>query len=88
METTESQPSSRIRLNLDFLKPFEAHNITEFNLVPKGGSTDLNWAMYGPSPFMTKLMMVFTTMDKMVGKDFDQGIINLKRAAEDFSANP
>ncbi len=31
---------------------------------------------------MTKVMMVFTTMDKMVGKDFDEGIVNLKRVAE------
>lgn len=82
MEITESQPSSRVLLDLDFIKPFKAHNITEFSLAPNGAGTDLKWAMYGPSPFMTKVMLVFTTMDKMVGKDFDQGLINLKREAE------
>ncbi len=84
MEITESSPS-RIRLNLDFLKPFKAHNFTDFDMVPRGDSTDLTWSLYGPSPFMTKLMMVFTTMDKMVGKDFDEGIANLKRVAENVT---
>lgn len=86
MEITDSQPWSHIGINLDFLKPFKAHNITEFDLHQHGGGTELKWAMHGPSPFMTKLMMVFTTMDKLVGKDFDEGMANLKRVAEAGSA--
>ncbi len=81
MEITASTPT-KINLNLDFIKPFKANNFTEFSMVPAGDSTDLTWSLYGPSPFITKLMMVFTTMDKMVGKDFDEGITNLKREAE------
>lgn len=82
MEITESTPPSHIRLNLDFLKPFKASNVTEFDLTPEGDSTELKWSMYGPSTFATKVMMIFTTMDKMVGKDFEQGLANLKRAVE------
>jgi hypothetical protein len=32
---------------LDMLKPFEAHNVVEFTLEPKGGSTNVTWAMRG-----------------------------------------
>ena len=42
----------------------------------------LTWAMFGPSPFMSKLMGVFMNFDRMVGKDFEQGLTNLKALAE------
>ena len=56
MEILDSIPSSMIRIKLDFFKPFEAHNQAEFTLTPKAGSTDVTWTMYGPQPFMMKVM--------------------------------
>src|SRR5471030_560620 len=41
MEITESIPSSKIALKLDFVKPFEGHNAVEFTLEPKGDATDV-----------------------------------------------
>ena len=38
--------------------------------------------MYGPAPFVSKLMQVFVSMDAMIGKDFEQGLANLKALAE------
>ena len=38
--------------------------------------------MHGPANFMSKLMQVFSLMDKMVGKDFADGLANLKTIAE------
>ena len=82
MEIIEATTPSKIRIKLDFLKPFEAHNTAEFTLSPEGGATALNWAMYGSSPFMAKVMGLFMSMDKMVGKDFEAGLASLKKAAE------
>ena len=82
MEMLESVPASKILIQLDFLKPFEAHNTAEFTLAPNGGSTQLTWAMYGPQPFMMKVMGLFCSMDKMVGKDFEDGLTNLKALIE------
>jgi hypothetical protein len=82
MEITESSPSSRVILKLDFLKPFEAHNVAEYTLEAKGDSTNITWAMHGPSPFVSKVMQVFFSMDRMVGKDFETGLANLKAIAE------
>ncbi|WP_076591226.1 SRPBCC family protein [Herminiimonas arsenitoxidans] len=82
MEITESSPPSRIVIKLDFLSPFEAHNTAEFTLQPQGDSTQVTWAMYGPANYMSKLMSVFFSMDKMVGDDFAIGLANLKAAAE------
>lgn len=82
MEITESSAPSKVVIQLDFLKPFEAHNITEFSLVPQGDATQVTWKMQGPAPFVTKLMQVFVSMDKMVGKDFETGLANMKAIAE------
>jgi len=81
MEITEASPS-KVLIKLDFLKPFEAHNTAEFNLEPRGDATTITWAMYGPNPFIAKVMCLFVNMDKMVGKDFEAGLANLKAAAE------
>jgi hypothetical protein len=38
--------------------------------------------MSGPSIFISKVITVFVSMDKMVGKDFEAGLANLKATAE------
>ena len=82
MEITESVPSSKIALKLDFLKPFEAHNTVEFTLAAQGEMTNVTWVMQGPAPFLSKVIQVFCDMDSMVGKDFEAGLANLKAVAE------
>lgn len=82
MEITESSPPSRVVIKLDFLSPFEARNTAEFTLQAQGDSTHVRWAMYGPSNFISKLMGIFFSMDKMVGDDFAIGLENLKVIAE------
>jgi uncharacterized protein YndB with AHSA1/START domain len=81
MEILDVQPN-KVTIKLDFLAPFEAHNTTEYDLVPQGDSTQLTWAMHGPANLMTKVMHVFMNMDKMVGPDFEAGLAKLKAAAE------
>jgi len=71
--------SARVLIQIDFLKPFEAHNTVEFSLQDQGTETQLNWAMYGPSPFVSKLMGLVFNLDRMVGRDFERGLDNLKR---------
>ncbi|HEX7812829.1 MAG TPA: SRPBCC family protein [Burkholderiales bacterium] len=82
MEIQESVPSSRVTIKLDFLKPFEAHNRVEFTLQPQGDTTRVSWNMRGPAPFFSKVMQVFINMDKMVGRDFETGLANMKAVAE------
>lgn len=81
MEILESSPQ-KVVIKLDFLKPFEAHNTAEWTMAPSGDATTVTWAMYGPSPFIAKLMGVFMSMDSMVGKDFEAGLASMKALAE------
>jgi uncharacterized protein YndB with AHSA1/START domain len=82
MEILEASAPSKILIKLDFLKPFEAHNTAEFTMLPQGAGTRLTWVMRGPAPFMSKLMQVFMNLDQMIGKDFEIGLANLKKLAE------
>jgi uncharacterized protein YndB with AHSA1/START domain len=82
MEIIDAPPPSRVAIKLDFMRPFEAHNTAEFTLEPRGDMTTVTWAMHGPNIFFGKVMSVFVDMDKMVGKDFETGLANLKVAAE------
>ena len=81
MEIVDTTPN-KIIIKLDFFKPFKASNVAEFTLEPKGGATEVTWAMHGPVPFIGKIMHLIIDCDKMVGKDFAEGLASMKTAAE------
>jgi hypothetical protein len=84
MEILNASPPSNITIKLDFFKPFEGHNTAEFTFVPEHDAslTNVIWIMHGPSSFMSKVMQVFMDLDKMIGRDFEAGLANLKTFAE------
>ncbi len=82
MAILESAPHSLIRIKLDFFKPFEAHNTADFTFTEQSGETLVTWSMYGPQPFIAKLMSLVFNMEKVVGPDFELGLRNLKQLAE------
>jgi hypothetical protein len=78
----KSVATDKVSIHLDFIEPFEGHNMTDFLLTPKDGATEVRWVMSGPAPFISKLMGVFVSMDSMIGKDFEKGLMQLKAVAE------
>jgi hypothetical protein len=78
---TDSTPS-KITMALDMFRPFKAHNTVEFSLQPNQGWTNVTWQMHGRQPFMAKLMSMFIDCDKMVGKQFEEGLGKMKALAE------
>lgn len=81
MEILDATPA-KVTIKLDFTKPMPAHNTAEFLFEPAGTGTAVTWAIFGPTPFMTKVFTTFVSMDKLVGKDFETGLASLKRLAE------
>jgi uncharacterized protein YndB with AHSA1/START domain len=49
---------------------------------PQKEMTTVTWAMFGPAPYMSKVMSLFFSMDSMVGTQFEEGLENLKQLAE------
>jgi uncharacterized protein YndB with AHSA1/START domain len=81
MEIIDAVEPSKVHIALQFLKPFRSSNTTTFELVERDGATNVTWRMVGPKTFMTRVMGIFTSMDKVVGKDFEKGLERLKSAA-------
>ena len=82
MEILDASAPAKIIIKLDFFTPFEGHNTAEFTMLPQGDATNVTWLMHGPAPFMSKVMGVFMNFDKLVGKDFEAGLANLKQLTE------
>ncbi|MEO8451702.1 MAG: SRPBCC family protein [Gemmatimonadota bacterium] len=82
MEITDTLAPSKVIIKLDFFSPFEAHNTTEFTTEGRGDSTTVTWAMSGRNNYTMKLVSIFMNMDKVVGKDFETGLANMKAVAE------
>jgi hypothetical protein len=82
MEVLGEESGQSVKIKLDFITPFEGHNITTFSFVPAGANTTVRWEMNGPNTMIGKVMSVFISMDAMIGKDFEKGLANMKAAAE------
>lgn len=82
MEIVDSSPPTKVVIKIDFVRPIEAHNTLEFKLAMQSDFTTVTQAMYGPSPFISKVMGLFFSMDKMVGQKFEEGLAAIKFIAE------
>jgi len=82
MTITESHPGDLVRINLEFLRPFKATNLTEFTFAPKGDQTVVTWTMSGRNNFIGKAISLFMDCDKMVGSQFETGLASIKKIVE------
>ncbi len=82
MEIVEAVPGKSLKIQIDFIKPFEAHNMIDFTLQTHGATTKITWMMTGSNPLMSKIMSVVINMEKLIGKDFETGLASLKQLAE------
>ncbi len=82
MAITQATPSTEVTVIVDFERPFTAHNTNVFRLEPAGGGTQVTWTWHGTIPYIGKVMGIFVSMDRMIGKHFEDGLANLKGAAE------
>jgi uncharacterized protein YndB with AHSA1/START domain len=79
---TESEPPARIAFNLHMIAPFEGNNHVVFALKAAGDSTTVDWILEDRPAYFVKVMGIFLDIDKMVGRDFETGLANLKAVAE------
>ncbi|HET9871249.1 MAG TPA: SRPBCC family protein [Propionibacteriaceae bacterium] len=86
MEILESVEPSRVRIGLQFEKPFKARNEIIFTIRPAVAGAHVTWTMTGQKTLMTKVMGLFTSMDKMIGPDFEKGLARLKATTESTPA--
>ena len=73
----------RIDYDLLFKEPFEAHNSASFTTTAVNDSTTtVKWGFEGKMNYPMNLMLLCMDMDKMMGKDLQDGLDNLKAILE------
>ena len=82
MTIVEARPGEALGIRLEFLKPWQATNSTRFEFTPAATGTQITWTMDGENNFVGKAFSLFTNMDKMIGSDFERGLVGLKKVAE------
>jgi hypothetical protein len=82
MTISESRSNERIRIHLEFMKPFAGICPTEFTFTTQGNQTVVNWNMTGRHTFIPKAIGLFMSMDKMIGGQFETGLAQMKAVVE------
>jgi hypothetical protein len=82
MTIVDSRAGELVRIRLEFIRPFQATNTSEFALEPIENQTVVTWSMTGKNTFMGKAFGLVMNMDKMIGADFEKGLTRLKSIAE------
>lgn len=82
MTILDSQIYSSIRVQLEFIRPFPDTSVSTFTFEPAAEGVTVRWAMDGKHTFMSKAMCLFMDLDAMIGKDFEQGLANMKSLVE------
>ena len=75
--------NERMEMHLRFLKPWKTEAEVYLQLDDSTGETSVTWGMQGENKTaVQRVMGLFMNMDKMLGKDFDEGLSNLKTKLE------
>ena len=83
----ESVAPTHLVAALDMYRPMKASNQVTYTLEPVSARrTRLTWAMEGQMNFVARLFGTVCNSEKMVGKEFDKGLADLKRIAEQETA--
>ncbi|MCK0147010.1 SRPBCC family protein [Arenibacter sp. F26102] len=82
-EITKIVDGERVEGELRFLKPFKSTSDSYLDVAESGkGKTKVTWGFKGNNKFPMSIMMLFMSMDKAVGKDFEEGLQSLKSILE------
>ena len=82
MTITAVEPPGSLTQKLEFLKPFKDECLVHFAIAPENGGSRVTWAIDGNYNLVSKVMCLFVSMDKMMGKDFEAGLVSLKQVSE------
>jgi uncharacterized protein YndB with AHSA1/START domain len=82
LAVVRADAAREVVVQVDFSRPFVAHNLNTFTLEPAGSGTRLTWSMQGSNPLLLRLMSLFSSPDRMLGAHFEAGLANLAALAQ------
>ncbi len=82
-EITKIVQDERVEGKLRFFKPWKSEADCYFNVADEGtNNTKVTWGFSGNNKFPFSIFMLFFSMDKTVGKDFEEGLASFKTLME------
>lgn len=82
-EITKIVPGERVEGELRFFKPWKSTSACYLVVDETADrNSKVSWGFTGSNKFPMSIMMLFMNMDKMVGKDFEEGLAALKERLE------
>lgn len=82
-EITKIVEGERVESELRFLKPFKSTSKAYLGVEEiDSGKTRVSWGMKGRNKFPMTLFSLVMNMDKVLGKDFEEGLGRLKEQLE------
>ncbi len=50
--------------------------------MPQGDALAVAWMIYGPAPYVARILHTVFNMDRMIGTEFETGLATLKTLSE------
>ena len=82
MTIVDSKAGEYVAMKLEFSRPFQCENDVTFALVPNDEGTRVSWVMDAKNNLFSKIFSLVISMDKMIGKDFEEGLSKLNSIAQ------
>ena len=71
-----------VETDLVFFSPYESEAKAYVKLVEEGNVTTATWGFDSEMPYPFNVMQLFTDMEEMMGKDWNNGLTKLKNLSE------
>jgi effector-binding domain-containing protein/uncharacterized protein YndB with AHSA1/START domain len=82
MEITALEENSKVAYHIQFIEPKKGNAESEFTLSEKNNITTVNWKFDMATARPWNIFNLFSSMDKQMGKDFEDGLQTLKATTE------
>ncbi|MFN8276198.1 MAG: SRPBCC family protein [Chitinophagales bacterium] len=82
MKITEATADDHIAFDLKFKEPWESASTGSLSVAEENGKSVVSWKMHMDHHGLSRVMMLFMDMDKMLGSDFEKGLAKMKTVDE------
>jgi Tfp pilus assembly major pilin PilA len=82
IKITDLKANNKVGHKIEFIHPQKTNADSEFLLTETNGTTLVQWNFKLTTPRPWNIFNLFTSLDKQMGKDFDDGLLALKTIME------
>ena len=82
-EILKVDEGEKVDYKIHFIKPFESTSFASMSVFSENeNQTKVQWVFNGKMKYPMNLMLLFMNMEKIIGRDLEKGLLNLKNLLE------